>query len=47
MKDEGAGEVPIAFVVRGNGSNISEDDVKQFISKQVRFYNTGHLNFDR
>ncbi|PRQ37448.1 putative acid--thiol ligase [Rosa chinensis] len=38
MKDEAAGEVPIAFVVRSNGSKISEDDIKQYISKQVVFY---------
>lgn len=36
MKDEAAGEVPIAFVVRSNGSKISEDDIKQYVSKQVR-----------
>lgn len=35
MKDEAAGEIPVAFVVRSNGSKISEDDIKQYISKQV------------
>ncbi|XP_009334566.2 4-coumarate--CoA ligase 2 [Pyrus x bretschneideri] len=38
MKDEAAGEIPVAFVVRSNGSKISEDDIKQYISKQVVFY---------
>ncbi|XP_030510279.1 4-coumarate--CoA ligase CCL1 [Cannabis sativa] len=38
MKDEAAGEVPVAFVVRSNGSKISEEDIKQYISKQVVFY---------
>ncbi|KAL6584597.1 4-coumarate--CoA ligase 1 [Orobanche minor] len=38
MKDEQAGEVPVAFVVKSNGSTIIEDEVKQFISKQVVFY---------
>lgn len=38
MKDESAGEVPVAFVVRSNGHEITEDEIKQFVSKQVIFY---------
>ncbi|CAI9113799.1 OLC1v1014479C1 [Oldenlandia corymbosa var. corymbosa] len=38
MKDEAAGEVPVAFVVKSNGSDITEDEIKQFVSKQVIFY---------
>ncbi|OIT36281.1 PREDICTED: 4-coumarate--CoA ligase 2-like [Nicotiana attenuata] len=38
MKDEVAGEVPVAFVVRANGSNISEEEIKKYISEQVIFY---------
>ncbi|KAI3444148.1 hypothetical protein Pfo_000813 [Paulownia fortunei] len=38
MMDEVAGEVPVAFVVRANGSNISEQEIKQYISKQVVSY---------
>ncbi|KAI4380114.1 hypothetical protein MLD38_006339 [Melastoma candidum] len=38
MKDEAAGEVPVAFVVHSKGSQISEDEIKQYISKQVVFY---------
>ncbi|KAG9455947.1 hypothetical protein H6P81_000455 [Aristolochia fimbriata] len=38
MKDELAGEVPVAFVVKSNGSVITEEEIKQFISKQVIFY---------
>ena len=40
MKDEAAGEVPVAFVVRSNGSKISEDEIKQYISKQVKASST-------
>ncbi|KAL9224588.1 hypothetical protein vseg_000608 [Gypsophila vaccaria] len=38
MQDEAAGEIPVAFVTRLNGCQITEDDVKQYISKQVVFY---------
>ncbi|PIA26926.1 hypothetical protein AQUCO_08500016v1 [Aquilegia coerulea] len=38
MKDDVAGEVPVAFVVRSNGSKISEEEIKQYISRQVVFY---------
>ena len=39
MIDEGAGEVPVAFVVKSNGSNVTEAEIKQFVSKQVTFLN--------
>ncbi|KAL4291283.1 hypothetical protein GQ457_14G007770 [Hibiscus cannabinus] len=38
MKDEEAGEVPVAFVVKSEKSQISEDEIKQYISKQVVYY---------
>uniref|UniRef100_A0A0C9RTR5 4-coumarate--CoA ligase n=1 Tax=Wollemia nobilis TaxID=56998 RepID=A0A0C9RTR5_9CONI len=38
MIDENAGEVPVAFVVKSNGSTVTEAEIKQFISKQVVFY---------
>ncbi|KAL4280225.1 hypothetical protein GQ457_03G040590 [Hibiscus cannabinus] len=38
MNDVAAGEVPVAFVVKSDKSEISEDEIKQYISKQVVFY---------
>uniref|UniRef100_A0AAU8GBB4 4-coumarate--CoA ligase n=1 Tax=Sparganium stoloniferum TaxID=203643 RepID=A0AAU8GBB4_SPAST len=38
MKDEVAGEVPVAFIVRTKDAEISEDEIKQFVSKEVVFY---------
>ncbi|URD99412.1 AMP-binding enzyme [Musa troglodytarum] len=35
MKDEVAGEVPVAFVVRPGGSQITEDEIQRYVSKQV------------
>lgn len=35
MKDEDAGEVPVAFVVKSEKSQATEDEIKQYISKQV------------
>ncbi|KAI4320107.1 hypothetical protein MLD38_033619 [Melastoma candidum] len=42
QKDEVAGEVPVAFVVRSNGFELTEEAVKEFISKQVVFYKRLH-----
>ncbi|KAG7582793.1 AMP-dependent synthetase/ligase [Arabidopsis suecica] len=38
MKDEVADEVPVAFVVRSEGSQLTEDDVKSYVNKQVVHY---------
>ena len=38
MEDEAAGEIPAAFVVRTEGSKISEDDIKKYISDQVSVF---------
>ncbi|XP_078151141.1 4-coumarate--CoA ligase 2-like [Carex rostrata] len=40
--DEVAGEVPVAFVVRTNDSDITEEAIKEYISKQVVFYKRLH-----
>lgn len=42
QKDEAAGEVPVAFVVRAADADIAEDAIKEFISKQVVFYKRLH-----
>ncbi|XP_076954219.1 4-coumarate--CoA ligase 2-like [Bidens hawaiensis] len=38
MVNDVAGEVPVAFVVKISGSSVTEEDIKQFVSKQVVFY---------
>jgi acyl-CoA synthetase (AMP-forming)/AMP-acid ligase II len=35
QKDEVAGEVPVAFVVRSNDLDLNEEAVKDYIAKQV------------
>ncbi|KAJ3694688.1 hypothetical protein LUZ60_000065 [Juncus effusus] len=39
---EAAGEVPVAFVVRAGDSDITEEAIKEYISKQVVFYKRLH-----
>ncbi|XP_075508912.1 4-coumarate--CoA ligase-like [Primulina tabacum] len=40
--DKATGEVPVAFVVRAKGSNISEQEIKQYVSRQVVSYKRIH-----
>ncbi|XP_044477740.1 4-coumarate--CoA ligase 2-like [Mangifera indica] len=42
QKDEVAGEVPVAFVVRTEGLELTEEAVKEYIAKQVVFYKRLH-----
>ncbi|XP_066352349.1 4-coumarate--CoA ligase 1-like isoform X2 [Miscanthus floridulus] len=32
------GEIPVAFVAKAKGTELSEDDVKQFVAKEVIYY---------
>jgi 4-coumarate--CoA ligase len=41
-KDEISGELPVAFVVQAPGFNLTEDDIKAFVAKQVVFYKKLH-----
>jgi hypothetical protein len=36
MKNDSCGEVPVAFVVTSDGSEITADELKQYVAKQVR-----------
>ncbi|KAJ1278151.1 hypothetical protein BS78_04G057400 [Paspalum vaginatum] len=45
MKDDLAGEIPVAFVVRTEGSELTEDAIKQFVAKEVVFYKKIHKVF--
>ncbi|XP_048555059.1 4-coumarate--CoA ligase 5 [Triticum urartu] len=39
MKDDASGEVPVAFVVpSSDGADMTEDEIKQYVAKQVVFY---------
>ncbi|KQJ98507.1 probable 4-coumarate--CoA ligase 5 [Brachypodium distachyon] len=38
MKDDASGEIPVAFVVPSDGAGITEDEIKQYVAKQVVFY---------
>jgi 4-coumarate--CoA ligase len=39
MKDDSCGEIPVAFVVASDGFDITEDEIKQYVAKQVRQVN--------
>ena len=39
MMDDSCGEIPVAFVVACGGSDITEDEVKQYVAKQVKQVN--------
>ncbi|KAF8691246.1 hypothetical protein HU200_040369 [Digitaria exilis] len=45
LKDDLAGEIPVAFIVRTEGSEVTEDEIKQFVAKEVVFYKKIHKVF--
>ena len=42
QKDDAAGEVPVAFVVRAADSDIAEEAIKEFVSKQVATHESSY-----
>ena len=38
VADEDSGEIPVAFVVRKNGSSLSEETVIDYVARQVLLY---------
>jgi len=36
MKDDLAGEIPVAFIMRTEGSEVTEDEIKKFVAKEVK-----------
>jgi hypothetical protein len=40
MNDDLAGEIPVAFIVRTEGSQVTEDEIKQFVAKEVKAIST-------
>ncbi|KAG0523827.1 hypothetical protein BDA96_07G156400 [Sorghum bicolor] len=45
MKDDSCGEIPVAFVVTSGGYEMTEDEIKQYVAKQVVFYKRLHKVF--
>ncbi|KAL6851605.1 hypothetical protein ACP4OV_020169 [Aristida adscensionis] len=45
MKDDSCGEIPVAFVVTADGCEMTEDEIKQYVAKQVVFYKKLHRVF--
>jgi 4-coumarate--CoA ligase len=37
MKDEDSGEIPVAFVIKSENSQVTGEEIMQYISKQVNF----------
>jgi 4-coumarate--CoA ligase len=43
MKDDSCGEIPVAFVVARDGSGITDDEIKQYVAKQVRDHDRSRI----
>ncbi|KAL6890267.1 hypothetical protein ACP4OV_009030 [Aristida adscensionis] len=43
--DDHAGELPVAFIVRRSGSDLQEEQIKEFVTKQVVHYKRIHHVF--
>jgi len=45
LEDEETGQIPMAYVVRAAGSELSEDQIIQFVAGQVTSIFCTHFNY--
>jgi len=45
LEDEETGQIPMAYVVRAAGSELSEDQIIQFVAGQVTYIFCAHFKY--